>query len=140
MTRTHVTTYVLDAPAMVAYLNGELGQTVVAGCIADTDARCLAHAVNLCKVFYSALLRATDEKTARQAISDLFEDGVIPRRDMSRRFWFGVGRLKARGNISLADCFCIALARQTGGTVVTSDHGEFGPLVALDLCPILFIR
>ena len=40
-----------------------------------------------------------------------------------------IGRLKARGGISLADCFCIALAQSLPADVVTSDHHEFDALV-----------
>jgi predicted nucleic acid-binding protein len=43
------------------------------------------------------------------------------------------------GKLSLADCFALALAVRTGGTLVTSDH-EFDPVAALGLCPVLFIR
>jgi predicted nucleic acid-binding protein len=44
------------------------------------------------------------------------------------------------GRISLADCFCIVLAQELSGEVVTSDHHEFDPLVPLNLVPITFIR
>ena len=59
---------------------------------------------------------------------------------MNRRFWQRVGGLKARGRISLADCFCIVLAQELSGEVVTSDHHEFDPLVPLGIVPIRFIR
>jgi len=124
---------------MVAYANGEPGGDVVDTLIRDPSALCYAHAVNLCEVYYG-VLRAADDQTARQLISDLYADGVSERRDLSRRFWTRVGRLKARGKISLADCFCVALAQQLSGQVETADHKEFDPLVSLDLCPILFIR
>ncbi len=130
---------VLDASAMVAYANGEPGGDVVDALLRDPDVFCYAHAINRCEVFYGAL-RATDERTARQLISDLYADGVVERRYLSRRFWSRVGRLKSRGGISLADCFCVALAQQLGGQVVTADHREFDPLVPLGICPILFIR
>ena len=52
----------------------------------DPDVICYAHAINLCEVYYGAL-RATDERTARQLISDLYADGVVERRYLSRRFW-----------------------------------------------------
>ena len=124
---------------MVAYAAGEPGGDVVDNLLRDPDAICYAHAVNLCEVYYG-VLRATDEQTARQLITDLYADGVIERRDLSRRFWSRVGRLKARGGISLADCFCVALAQQLSGRVATADHGEFDPLVPLGICSILFIR
>src|SRR5712691_6209447 len=131
--------YVLDASALVAYANGEPGGEIVESLLDDLDAICYAHAVNLCEVYYG-VLRATDERTARQVIADLRAAGVIERRDMSRRFWSMVGRLKSRGGISLADCFCVALAQRLSGEAVTADHREFDPLVPFGICPILFIR
>ena len=134
-----MTVHILDASAMVAYLAGEPGATVVNGLLNDPDALCYAHSVNLCEVFYDSL-RTTNERQARQTIADLYAAGVIERRTMSRRFWQRVGRLKARGGISLADCFCIALTQELSGEVVTSDHHEFDPLVPLGIVPIRFIR
>ncbi len=124
---------------MIAYLSGELGANVVNELLLDKDATCLAHSVNLCEVFYDAL-RQTNVRQARQTIVNLFKAGVVERRDMSRRFWQQVGAQKAQGRISLPDCFCIALAQNLGGEVVTSDHGEFDRLVPLGIVPINFIR
>lgn len=131
--------HILDTSAIVAYLAGEPGGPVVDSHLNDPDALCYAHVVNLCEVFYDSL-RATNERAARQTIADLYAAGVIERRDLSRSFWQSVGRLKARGRISLADCFCVALAQKLGGEVVTSDHREFDPLVPLGIVPIRFIR
>jgi hypothetical protein len=77
---------------------------------------------------------------AQQAIEDLKADGVLERSDMGEPFWKRVASLKARGRISIADCFCLGLGIEIGCQVVTSDRKEFEPLVSLELCPILFIR
>ncbi len=131
--------HILDASAMLAYLKSEPGGDVVNALLQNPAESCYAHIINLCEVYYD-FIRQSDEKMAREVIKDLFSDGIIERKDTSRRFWFRVGQLKARGRISLADCFCIALAQELSGQVVTSDHKEFDPLVPLDLCPIRFIR
>src|SRR4051794_3750102 len=115
---------------MVAYLNGEPGAPVVHALLRDDNVVCYAHSINLCEVYYGTL-RATDERTARRAISDLYADGVVERKDLGRAFWREIGRLKARGGISLADCFGIALAQKLSGEVVTADHHEFDALVPL---------
>jgi predicted nucleic acid-binding protein len=85
-------------------------------------------------------LRTADTRRARQTILDLRAAGVVERRDMNRRFWQGVAALKARGRISLADCFCIALAQELGADVVTSDRREFGPIASLGIVSVRFIR
>ncbi|MFO0951848.1 MAG: type II toxin-antitoxin system VapC family toxin [Isosphaeraceae bacterium] len=131
--------YVLDACAMIAYLGGEAGSSVVESILLDPASRCYAHALNLCEVYYH-VLRRSDEPTAQQAMQDLFADGVVEQTDMDRPFWEQVGRNKARGKISLADCVCLALAQKLSAQLVTSDHAEFDPLVPLGICPILFIR
>ena len=132
--------YVIDACAIIAFLRGEVGNVIVAGLLADPNNLCLIHAVNLCEVYYDAV-RRTDAATARQDIAALLAGGLVLRTDLDTTFWQSVGELKVHpGKLSLADCFALALAQQEKGTLVTSDHHEFDPIVPLNLCPILFIR
>ena len=132
--------YVLDACALIAFLNREPGAAVVDGLLADPNNGCLAHAINVCEVYYD-LVRRSGTPIARQAVVDLAVIGVQIRQDMDTGFWQQVGDLKVSpGKLSLADCFALALAIQSGATLVTSDHHEFDPIVPLGLCPILFIR
>jgi PIN domain nuclease of toxin-antitoxin system len=131
--------YVMDASAMVAFLYDEPGASVVEGILLDPSNTCVAHAVNLCEVFYDAHRRA-DETAAQSAIGQLLAAGIVAREDMDPAFWQEVGRLKAPVRVSLADAFGIALTRRLGGELVTGDHREFDPLVPLGLCPIRFFR
>src|SRR5579871_5156154 len=131
--------YVLDACAMIAYLRGEKGDDVVANMLSDPAHTCYAHFVNMCEVYYLTV-RSGSVADAQQAVRNLKKDGLVIRRDASARLWQAAAQLKARGGIALPDCFCIALAQHVGGEIVTSDHGEFDPLVPLGLCPINFIR
>lgn len=129
----------LDACAILAYIRKETGGDVIANMLKDPTVTCYAHAINIVEVYYH-YLRLFDEATANQAIADLETDGVIIRQDLDTDFWKQVGRLKTRGRISIADCFCIALAQRLGGEVVTTDHHEFDVLVPLNIVPINFIR
>lgn len=131
--------YVLDASAMIAYLRDEPGGDVIERALLDTSSQCLAHAINLCEVFYD-FHRAGGESAATSAISDLVAAGVIERTDFDHAFWQEVGRLKARGKVSIADCCCLALTMRVGATLLTSDHHELDAIAALGLCPITFIR
>ncbi|MGI8908591.1 MAG: PIN domain-containing protein [Candidatus Sumerlaeaceae bacterium] len=131
--------HVLDACAMLAYLKNETGAEVVEALLRDASHECLAHAVNLCEVYYD-LFRNSDERTAKRALRDLEGDGIAVRRDISRSFLQQVGQLKARGRIAFADCFCVALAQHLGAPVVTSDHHEFDALAEGRICEVLFIR
>jgi len=130
----------MDASALTAYLRGEPGKDVVLDLITDDKNQCLVHAVNFCEVYYDAL-RARGQEAAEAEIVALQEVGITARTDMEPEFWQRVGQLKVNpGKISLADCFGLALALETGGTLVTSDHHEFDAVARLGLCPIVFIR
>ena len=132
--------YIMDACAIVALLMGESGNNIVARLLANPNNLCLIHAVNLCEMYYDAV-RRTDAATARQDIAALLSGGLVLRTDLDTAFWQSVGDLKINPDkLSLADCFALALAQRENGTLVTSDHHEFDPIVPLNLCPILFIR
>lgn len=131
--------YVLDACAMIAYLNGEPGGEVVDQLLHDPRHTCYAHAINLCEVYYDFIRRA-DEATAEQAIADLIADGVTERADMDPTIWREAGKLKAGRRLSLADAIGVSLALRLGGEVATSDHHEFDALASAGIAPILFIR
>ena len=129
----------LDAGPMIAFLRGEEGSEIVSDLLADPTVTCYAHAVNVAEVYYH-FLRVADEDTAEDAVEQLQSDGVIIREDMDALFWRMVSKLKTRGRISIADCFCIALTQRLGGQLYTTDHHEFDALIPLNICTIVFIR
>ena len=124
---------------MIAYLDGEPGAPVTAQLLIDHPAGCIAHAMNLTEI-YCVYFRRGGVAQAEHAVQTLFIAGVVASTDMDTLFWKDVGRIKGSHALALPDAFCIALARRVGGTVVTTDHNEFDPLVSLGYCPILFIR
>lgn len=131
--------YVLDACAMIAYLNGEPGGDVVEAALIDPAHQCFAHAINLCEVFYH-FYRTGGETAAASAVSDLYNMNVIERADFDQTFWQNAGRLKAQGKISLADCCALTLTNRAGGTLLTSDHHELDRIAAMGTHNITFIR
>ena len=131
--------YVLDASAMLAYLRDEPGAGVVESALFDANSQCLAHAINLCEVYY-IIHRDAGESDADRAVEDLKNVGVAERDDFDEAFWKEAGRLKAGGGISIPDCFAVALSKRVGGTVLTSDHKEFDPVAAAGVCHVTFIR
>jgi len=129
---------VLDACALIAFLRGEPGSEIVARHLIEGN--CLAHAVNLCEVYYDCI-RVDGEAKAEALVRDLLEVGLTGRTDMDESFWKDVGKLKAGiVRISLADCFAIALARRLDMPVLTSDHHDFDPILANGICAVEFIR
>lgn len=124
---------------MIAYLKDEDGAEVVEERLAGDEGSCLAHAVNLCEVYYD-YLRDEGEEAAVTAVETLAGDGLVVREDMDELFWMEIGRHKAAHRVSLADCFAIALANREGGKVCTSDHHEFDPIADDGICEVEFIR
>lgn len=77
---------------------------------------------------------------AEDAVQSLSDVGVIVRDDHDAAFWKEAATFKGSHAMALPDAFCLALARRLLGTLVTTDHSEFDPLVSQGYCPILFIR
>jgi hypothetical protein len=124
---------------MIALLRDEPGGEVVESRLAIEPPACLAHAVNLCEVFYDFFERA-GESAARGAIDDLRAAGLIIREDMDDAFWQQVGRHKIQYRVPLADAFALSLAERFGAELVTSDHGDFEQFVESGPCRVTFIR
>ncbi|MEQ8171756.1 MAG: type II toxin-antitoxin system VapC family toxin [Candidatus Eremiobacterota bacterium] len=128
--------YVLDSCSLIAFLWDEPGSDLVEPLLMSS-ATCFVHIINLCEVYYD-LLRRTEAVKVEKLLKNI-TDLVIVRNDMD--FWKEAGKYKAElKRISLADCFCIALAKKIGATVVTSDHHEFDKVSILGIVPVLFIR
>ncbi len=122
---------VMDASALTALLKREPGAELVRDC--------LAHAINLCEIYY-VVRRLDGAHAAEQALADVEPLGIVARHDLDAELWKQVGAYKADlGGLSLADCFCLALATRVNGEIVTSDHG-FDKVVERNLCPVRFIR
>lgn len=130
---------VLDACALIAFLRGEPGADVVRAMFDDPDTECMAHAINLCEVFYDAI-RDTGEDKASAALQDLQEIGLVTREDMDSQFWQQAGRYKAHNRLSLADCLALALADRVMGELMTTDHHEFDAVVQKGIGRVKFIR
>jgi len=135
---------VLDASAMTALLDREPGWEIMQRMLSDAANPCIAHAVNLCEVFYG-YHRAGGEAAAQAAFASLAAVGITTREDMDRPFWEDVGRIismvrSAGLRIALGDSFGVAMARRVGGEFVTADRHEFTAIVPLGLCPVTFIR
>lgn len=131
---------IFDACALIAFLKFEQGANVVRQILRDNQNICCVHAINLCEVFYD-FRRQSGESDAQEAIQGLLSIGLIAYNDMDDLFWQQAGRHKAElRRVSLADCFCIALAQRLGGFIVTADHHEFDAIAERNIVPIKFIR
>lgn len=129
----------LDSGVMIAFLDGEPGADVAEEVLTEPGCICYAHIFNLTEIYY-IYFRRGGKTLAESTIQDLLELDIVFRDDNDEVFWKEAASFKGRHAMSLPDGFCLTLARRLGGTVVTTDHGEFDPLVPFGYCPILFIR
>jgi len=134
-------TFVLDACAVIALIRKEQGHETIRDMLLNEEVNCLMHSINLCEVYYDCV-RVAGAEQAEILLEGLEAAGLIVRSDMDTDLWTYAGRLKARGRISLADTFAMALAVRENAILVTSDHHEFDAIMATGECPvkIQFIR
>jgi PIN domain nuclease of toxin-antitoxin system len=131
--------YILDAGPMIVFLDDDVGAEVVERILTEPGSTCYAHIFNLIEVYY-IYFRRGGEAMAEDALQSLLDTGIVVRDDHDTDFWKRAATLKGTHAIALPDTFCLTLARRLEGTVVTTDHAEFEPLVPLGYCPILFVR
>ena len=131
--------YVLDAGPMIAFLDDEPGAEIVEQVLTEPGSTCYAHIFNLTEIYY-VYFRRGGAVMAEEALRSLTDAGIVARDDHDTTFWKEAATFKGSHAIALPDTFCLALARRLCGTVVTTDHNEFDPLVSLNYCPVVFIR
>lgn len=125
---------------MIAYLRGEHGADTVERHLHNDSEPCVAHAVNMCEVYYKAVRRSGVD-AAHSAIRDLQNEGLVVREDLDEAFWLDVGFHKSRMSwLPLADCFVVALATRLDAAAVTTDHEDFDRVSEHSLCRVEFIR
>lgn len=117
---------VLDASAVIALLTDEPAADEVSDLLGRHESRCSA--VNLAEVA-DGLVRVgrVSSEAVDQALSDLIEAGMrVVSGDQAVALRAGTIRAahysRRDAAVSLADCFAIATAESTGGTLLTSDR------------------
>jgi len=112
--------FILDSYALLALLGDEEGAGAVAELVEAEGIRLAMSVISLGEVRY-VLLRRLGREAAEVASPELLaEEGI----ELFPADWGRVCRaaeIKARGGLSYADAFVVALALELGGTVVTGD-------------------
>lgn len=112
---------VLDASALLAIALREPGDDVVASLMDTATGNCFIHAINAFEVAYKLMVRKVSEAEAWDAAAF---GGAIKIDDAGDFVGKRAARLKiSTPSLSLGDCFCIALAEDLEGRVLTSDGG-----------------
>ena len=130
---------VLDACAIIAFLANETGAEFTENILINNS--CYMHALNVCEVYYN-IARSAGTSQADAFVRWLTDEaGVVIRTDIDQDLWIDAGIIKATlRRISLADCFCVALARRLHAPVITADHTEFKSVQSNSYCSVTFIR
>jgi predicted nucleic acid-binding protein len=114
--------YVLDAFAVMCYLNEEPGTDRLAAILASAQAEQCA--VSLCSVNWAEVRYSILRTSGREAL-----EAVMTRLDAAPVLVVAADKhlsaiaadLKAPGGLSLADCYAAALAQTLDATLVTGD-------------------
>ena len=118
--------FVLDACALIAYLNDEEGAALVETRLHEATAgkaSVFISAVNVCEVYYDCL-RVKGQEEAKQLLEEILKLPVTILRIIDNATLEAAGRLKVDENVSLADAFALAVAKNMNARVLSSDHHE----------------
>jgi PIN domain nuclease of toxin-antitoxin system len=119
--------YILDACALIAFLNEENGGEKVNKIIIDAynyQAYLNMNVFNLLEVYYG-LYRVEGEQKSLLMLNEIFELPINIIYRIKTSVFYEAARLKATYKISLADSIVLAEASVSGGLLLTSDHHEF---------------
>ena len=134
--------YILDACALIAYLNDEDGAETVENIFHQTSNRqasVLMGTVNLLEVYYGTLREAGAYK-ANEVLKECRSLPIEIINGISDDVFKEAGRVKASYRISLADSLALGLALATGDFLLTADHHEFDVIEGKEPIKFVWIR
>ena len=128
--------YLLDACAVIAYLNDEEGADKIEGLLWESDQRSkvlFLHEVNLHEVYYG-VYRDEGEQLAEETYNRVVNLPIKIVAGLKKNVFKEAGRLKAIYKVSLA----VAKVRRI--PLVTCDHHEFDSIQEKNELDFLWIR
>ena len=135
--------YILDACALIAFLNEEIGEGY------ETVKDLLQHAVaggitlymsiiNLVEVYYG-FMQSNGLETANAIIEPVKSLPIKFIREITDEIYSKAAFFKATYSISLADAFLCATAKSLAATIITKDD-EIKPVEEKESLPVLWIK
>ena len=122
--------FVIDACAMIAFLNNEAGAQVIESLLRQAMSASVTlfmHKVNLLEIYYG-VYRESGDLLAQQTIAKVTALPIHIVDELTDAVFYKAGRLKALYKISLADSIAAAEAKIRNCALVTADHHELDPL------------
>ncbi|MCL6449051.1 MAG: type II toxin-antitoxin system VapC family toxin [Armatimonadetes bacterium] len=113
--------YILDAHAVLAFLEAEEGGELIKSLLSDHGTRFYLSVVNLGEIYY-IILRERGRDAAEKVEAELNLLKNIRVVDVTWKRAKTAGEFKARGGISYADCFAAALALEKKAPLLTGDR------------------
>ena len=122
-----MTSYVLDACAMVALINGEEGAEIINGLFKQAvkgEIKLCCSIINLLEVYYGFIGDIGIAKT-QEIMEEISKTPLKVISNISQKTYHEAARIKGtHRKLSLADAVGIATAIELSGQFVTSDHHE----------------
>lgn len=134
--------YVLDACALIAFLNDEAGADVVEELLRKSNRQepnLFLHRINLLEVYYG-IYREVGPEVSEQVLGKIRALPVTEVTEITQEVFLEAGRLKATYRLSLADSIAAAEAKVLGASLVTADHHEFEILATREDVAFRWIR
>jgi len=130
---------ILDACALIAYLNAEKGADRVEDLFRSGE-QVQMSCINLLEVAYDAVKSSQNPHAAEELLEELSQLPISVTWDIPIPVFLEASRLKAGYRISLADAVAAAFSRKFSYQLATSDHHEFDHLADLGEVDVLWIR
>jgi PIN domain nuclease of toxin-antitoxin system len=134
--------FVLDACAMIAFLNDEEGAQKVEQLLSQGDRTpntLFIHEINLLEIYYG-VYRDENKELAEQTYVKVVNLPIKVVTGLRKNVFKEAGRLKAIYKISLADSIALAEAMIRRIPLVTCDHHEFDPIQDRNELDFFWIR
>jgi len=134
--------YVLDACALIAFLNDEEGASIVEALLSEASVGnidLVMNRVNLLEIYYG-VYRDDGMQEANSVIERIFNLPLTIIDTLTDNVFYEAGKLKAENRISLADAIAIGEANVRNAELVTCDHHEFDILVEEEKMTVYWIR
>lgn len=130
---------VLDACAVIAYLNDEEGAQKIDDLLAESRPLLMA-GINALEVAYDAVKTTGEPSAAAEAIRLIEKMPCHIKWTLTQAVLVLAAQFKAVNRISLADSVALGLTKSLNAKLVTSDHHEFDILDKREEVAFFWIR
>ena len=130
---------VLDACALIAFLNDEPGAEIVAAILEEVPFVEIS-IINVLEIAYDAVRNSGQSASALEVIDCIRRLPIEIRWDLNEAMVEVAARFKSDSRISLADAVALSLAEIRSAPLATSDHHEFDPLETSGRARFIWIR